>query len=85
MYQPRQKDHPVNRKSKGSGATKSEEDRGTHTYVYRWMPQELLHGQPVRHVNRVLEEREGDCMSTQPKGTASVQGRKAQNIWPGEG
>ena len=56
--------------------------QGNATYVYRWMLQELLHGQPVRHVNRVLEEREGDCTSTQPQGTASVQGRKAQTYGP---
>ena len=46
------------------------------------MLQELLHGQPVRHVNRVLEEQGGDCTSTQPQGTASVQGRKAQTYGP---
>ena len=39
------------------------------------MPQEPLHGQPVRQVNRVQEERGGDC-------TASVQGRKAQTHGP---
>ena len=38
--QPRHKDHPAYRKSKGSVATESEEDRVKATYVYRWMPQE---------------------------------------------
>ena len=42
------------------------------------MLQELLHWQPVRHVNRVLEVRGGDDTSTQPQSTAIAQGRKAQ-------
>ena len=39
--QPRHKDHPAYRKSKGSVATESEEGRANATYIYRWMPQEL--------------------------------------------
>ena len=39
-HQPRHKDHPAYRKSKGSVATESEEDRVKATYLYRWKPQE---------------------------------------------
>ena len=82
MYQPRQQDHPAYRKSKGSGATLSEEDRGNATYVYRWKPQEQAVVTTSQAGDRVLEVRGGDGTSTQPQGTASVQSRKAQTYVP---
>ena len=85
MYQPRQKDHPAYRKSKGSRTTKSEEDRGNATYVYRWMPQELLHGQQVRHVNKSPRSaRRG--LHVNPASRHSKRPRQeGSNIRPSEG
>ena len=81
-HQPRQKDHPAYRKSKGPVATESEEDRANTTYVYRWMPQELAVLTTSQARDRVLEVRGGDGTSTQPHGTASIQSRKAQTYVP---
>ena len=81
-HQPRHKDHPAYRKSKGSVATESEQDRVKATYVYRWMPQEQAVLTTSQAGNRVLEVRGGDGTSTQPQGTASVQRRKAQTYAP---
>ena len=80
--QPGRKDHQAYRNSKGSKQPKARKTGPTPHCVYRWMLQELLHWQPVRHVNRVLEVRGGDGTSTQPQGTASAQGRKAQTYVP---
>ena len=80
--QPGRKDHQVYRNSKGSYQPKARKTGPTPLCVYRWMLQELLHWQPVRHVNRVLEVRGGDGTSTQPQSTANAQGRKAQTYDP---
>ena len=84
MYQPRQKDHPANRESKGSGATESEED-GNATYVYRWMPQELLHGQLVRHVNKSPGTARRGLHVNPASGHSKRPRQEGSNIRPGEG
>ena len=80
--QPGRKDHQAYRNSKGSKQPKARKTGPTPHCVYRWMLQELLHWQPVRHVNRVLEVRGGDGTSTQPQGTTSAHCRKAQTHDP---
>ena len=77
--QPRQKDHQAYRNSKGSAATKSEEDRANATLCLSLEARGAAVETTSRAVDRVLEVRGGDGTSTQPQAQQLSNARRLQH------